>query len=57
MICPICESGHCPETNIDDTTGCCLCYNIEQLNLEQSIISLCKACYRYAKTVDKGDAA
>ena len=51
-ICPICGSDHCPETNMDDTKGCCLCYNVQQLEENKTLISLCKECYKYAKTKD-----
>lgn len=59
-ICSICASDHCPEANIDDTEGCCLCYNITMLNKEvlnkeqgiikeEEVISVCSACYKHAK--------
>lgn len=50
MICPICESDHCSETNIDDTIGCCICFNkFEKVKKMGLPITICKGCKEYDK--------
>ena len=49
LTCSKCKSDHCWETNMDGTNGCCLCYNVQMLEEENDIISLCDGCYEYAK--------
>lgn len=58
MICPVCNSDHCPETNMDGTIGCCICYNKQMLidikeDEDESItITLCEGCKKYSSAYD-----
>lgn len=47
MLCSICNSNHCPETNMDNTIGCCLCYNKQMIKENNEIISLCEKCKKH----------
>lgn len=49
IFCSVCESDHCPETNMDGTVGCCICYNKQMVSLNEIEISLCKYCKRHKK--------
>ncbi len=42
--CPLCESSHCPEVGMDNTIGCCICYNISLKEKGEELISLCEGC-------------
>lgn len=39
-VCSICLSKHCNEVGIDNTEGCCICYNKSQ----SEKITLCPEC-------------
>lgn len=48
IICSVCNSDHCPETNIDGTDGCCVCYNKQMAIEESEEITLCGECEKYS---------
>lgn len=49
MMCSICNLNYCLETNMDNTVGCCLCYNKQMIKENNEEISLCKGCENYAR--------
>ena len=58
MMCPLCESDHCWQVGMDETQGCCLCYNILVLEgiYSGNCITVCDDCYIHAK-IDGAAAA
>lgn len=49
--CDSCENKQCKQVAMDDTQGCCLCYNILILDgiYSGDVISACDDCYSYAR--------
>lgn len=46
-ICSVCALDHCPEAQMDQTQGCCICYNKQMRRDVIQVITLCPSCKRY----------
>jgi hypothetical protein len=49
--CSICELSFCKEAQIDNTEGCCLCYNDQMLREDGEQITLCAGCRQHLKFI------
>jgi len=51
--CSLCDSSHCPQTNMDYTVGCCICFAADEVDRGIKPIEYCDECKKHSS--DKGE--